>query len=1846
MWNELADEFSNTYHCPTGVRISVLDYFVDESMATQMKLSKKESFDKARRKAKKMKQWRVRITLIGDPASAGAIVNSPFGTSRLANCKLETCRPETLKQYLRKSGIKIRVSSTIVTLTRLDCDMDPQGELLIHYDESEHEGSRRSGDFWSRVTSDEGQFCDRCFSKRFAERDGKATSLVCCSGSNCLASRHYGCFEGAQPLWSTAARRWYCPEHQQTCFELPAAFHRTLLQCTPPAGVSSRPASSVTSSTCRTLTQQLQAVDQSSASNRRPVRIPPRIQSRLSAPSIEQCQLDAIVRSRQELCRPKWLGIRAVEDLWLDSKLPCPLGAFNDGTEAIEAGKELLIYGGDYALSTEMTGRDTSYTRRLANTGSTGCIDGSRVAAGFVRFTGSIRQVCEKPSSDFEPKLCDAASAAAFQDWLQAPRGAMVNSAIDRINKVANCKYGRLKGVDVTLAPVECIISTVRIMPGDELCVSTYNSNEEKRGFPSKASTVVINNRPLCQSPRSLARFQRACLALTPPSTPLRAVKLEVPAELSLASDVIEDSEPKCEASDQSESSSDSDSSSSDSNSSDVSRSDASGSDSSSSDSESEAQSLSIASSHDLVTNAGSKRSTLATKSSILSIPRRKSNKVAITDEGLVELRAVWKEFGAVVEAAAKKKNSLATWHHTVEQDGSAKEKLRARSLASDWASIKECCGSTKNLCEMTLAGRVTDASIFDSMPTLLRARLKWFECWSFDKQNQKQQLKQMLPNKVNDFRGFPLCNKCLIAAVGISRATAFRLLGRSDFHVQLVTAAKHERKGFCLKMAVSLLRQTLETEQQHLPTGSSGQTQRPQAVLSYTTQQSCRHAIEAKYQLLHGTPIRISKSTFHRALKFLADEQDVRINVKKQKLVARCSDCCSLEGAHETAKAAGQDRVLILSTRIAFQNHLVEAFEQRAYFDEKKAFALRWPWLLWTLTLDGFDQSKTRMPSIWRGGKAGAVDRSNTLGVRVVGAFVFGAPVPCIGMSSFEDIPTKGGDASVTCLEKILDTQWEAMDVSRHEPIPYETPEAAAIVRHSQAGSSPLPPVNPAISVDFSVSKAPFLWPQGLHVTFDNAGSDCKNRFFFRFLAALVGLGVFEYITISTLLVGHTHDIVDQMFGAWANELRRASAPSIEAMHRLFREKYSAKIYVLQDMLKRMQKQKKAAAAAAAANDAQDASAPAQSASSSKLDAEELTPAVADYLVRLSSELGVQPQMILMQFTVDVTSWAPESIANISVPHCFLIQKEQVPLKGSKLGDVEREDGIMMYSRFLAQSWKSQEATHTYPNVRFGPWTTRKVLMRMSELPRSDPFRYPPQYVDVRPARACMLQHVEDALFDKPGDHTQHQKEFTASLDRIAAQFENLDDQCNDCAQYQKELNLVGPIHRPTEAEKNNPAIKQRADEQHLTRETLKKAAAQHLASTPHDFLLAKGWWTKWIDRVNDVIRPYYIKRRIIAESDVAPLQAGRLPHPREMPRDKEWTAPIWRIRVAEDWAAAHPPPNINQIVAVRGDKANEPFWLGKIVSVPEAYEAQDDEFEVKVKLESTAASSRAKRSVKQPNYADHDDPADEEEESVEEEKADSAMLDVDQPIESKAKASKPAAAVASTKSFTAKPKKKQNQKLAKTVTLKKQAAAAPASKSGPARAIEEARFKIEARRKSMQKEAASAAAESNTKNKSGARSKATKLRAGQDAASNCRASDQYQVFWFDYKQDSAASTRLMPLDMDRWTEKMTESGCLEEWKVAVDEFQKGKFARVPEAALRRWQDIEFLQSKRSDTVSFEQLIFWASKDDLLTKDGTVRAKFFSMLVEDLSEASEVRHKVRADYVPKKAAAEAKMEE
>ncbi|XP_063439429.1 uncharacterized protein LOC134720824 isoform X3 [Mytilus trossulus] len=76
---------------------------------------------------------------------------------------------------------------------------------------------------------------------------------------------------------------------------------------------------------------------------------------------------------------------------------------------------------------------------------------------------------------------------------------------------------------------------------------------------------------------------------------------------------------------------------------------------------------------------------------------------------------------------------------------------------------------------------------------------------------------------------------------------------------------------------------------------------------------------------------------------------------------------------------------------------------------------------------------------------------------------------------------------------------------------------------------------------------------PPVLYLQMDNCYRENKNRFVFGFLSLLVELGVFKKVKVSFLMVGHTHEDVDQVFSRFSSWLARQAVLTLPKLMRAF---------------------------------------------------------------------------------------------------------------------------------------------------------------------------------------------------------------------------------------------------------------------------------------------------------------------------------------------------------------------------------------------------------------------------------------------------------------------------------------------------------------------------------------------------------------------------------------------------------------------------------------------------------------------------------------------------------------------
>ena len=78
---------------------------------------------------------------------------------------------------------------------------------------------------------------------------------------------------------------------------------------------------------------------------------------------------------------------------------------------------------------------------------------------------------------------------------------------------------------------------------------------------------------------------------------------------------------------------------------------------------------------------------------------------------------------------------------------------------------------------------------------------------------------------------------------------------------------------------------------------------------------------------------------------------------------------------------------------------------------------------------------------------------------------------------------------------------------------------------------------------------------PKTIFVQMDNCAGDNKNKFVFGYFASLVANGTFDTVVVSFLLVGHTHEDVDQIFSIIAKKLRKHASITLTEFDKLLRK-------------------------------------------------------------------------------------------------------------------------------------------------------------------------------------------------------------------------------------------------------------------------------------------------------------------------------------------------------------------------------------------------------------------------------------------------------------------------------------------------------------------------------------------------------------------------------------------------------------------------------------------------------------------------------------------------------------------
>ena len=76
---------------------------------------------------------------------------------------------------------------------------------------------------------------------------------------------------------------------------------------------------------------------------------------------------------------------------------------------------------------------------------------------------------------------------------------------------------------------------------------------------------------------------------------------------------------------------------------------------------------------------------------------------------------------------------------------------------------------------------------------------------------------------------------------------------------------------------------------------------------------------------------------------------------------------------------------------------------------------------------------------------------------------------------------------------------------------------------------------------------------PPILNMQMDNATGNNKNRYVYAFWSLLVAKRIFYEVYVNFMIVGHTHDDIDALFGRWSMLLKKENFPTILALMKSF---------------------------------------------------------------------------------------------------------------------------------------------------------------------------------------------------------------------------------------------------------------------------------------------------------------------------------------------------------------------------------------------------------------------------------------------------------------------------------------------------------------------------------------------------------------------------------------------------------------------------------------------------------------------------------------------------------------------
>lgn len=284
---------------------------------------------------------------------------------------------------------------------------------------------------------------------------------------------------------------------------------------------------------------------------------------------------------------------------------------------------------------------------------------------------------------------------------------------------------------------------------------------------------------------------------------------------------------------------------------------------------------------------------------------------------------------------------------------------------------------------------------------------------------------------------------------------------------------------------------------------------------------------------------MKVSPSSLSRIRKLHFPEFDAK---KPGDNFARCSKCDRLHTLRR-GSISGSQQALLWAKKL--EVHLAAARAHREVYYANRYRSKTYPHECLTIMHDKMDHAKTASPVFSH--KSKELDGLMKLPVSVTGMIAHGhgdVRYAHYGLDIFShDSNYTVGSFAKLLRDLELPPKYSSRELfvgSRSAPI------FDAVLQGAQCC---IPSLRPAPALP--VRGIPL--PPILHVQMDNAAGDNKNRYVFCFWSLLVAKKIFREVYVNFMLVGHTHDDIDAMFGRWSMLLKKDNFPTIPLLMKSF---------------------------------------------------------------------------------------------------------------------------------------------------------------------------------------------------------------------------------------------------------------------------------------------------------------------------------------------------------------------------------------------------------------------------------------------------------------------------------------------------------------------------------------------------------------------------------------------------------------------------------------------------------------------------------------------------------------------